>query len=155
MYSIWCDGLVVMAGDFSSGGRGFESWWRQASFTLYICSANTRDNGRNKKLKCSVQLPLGTGSQCHLSEQSGMLTTLLAGVIFIFFFLRKIGTLLLIGYIFMSPILKNRRILQPAREAHGLQSFYFKKNHRDLNNEYFVLKTFRNLPFASKNNCQK
>ena len=34
-----------------------------------ICSENTRDIGRNKKLKCFVQLPLVTGSQCHMAEK--------------------------------------------------------------------------------------
>ena len=33
-----------------------------------ICSENTQDNGRNKKLKCFSQLPLVTGSQRHMAE---------------------------------------------------------------------------------------
>ena len=34
-------GLVVTAGDFGFGGRRFESWWRQASFSLYIDDRNS------------------------------------------------------------------------------------------------------------------
>ena len=44
-----------------------------------------------------------------------------------FHFLRfsKMGTLLSIGYIFMSSIPKNRRISPRARAAHDRQSFIF------------------------------
>ena len=49
------------------------------------------------------------------------------GVIFIYFRFSKMGTLLSIGYIFMSSIPKNLRILPHARAAHARQSFYFQK----------------------------
>ena len=36
-----CGGLVVSARDFSSEGRMFESWWRQANFSLYLGDRNS------------------------------------------------------------------------------------------------------------------
>ena len=57
------------------------------------------------------------------------------------FFLQfsKTGTLLSIGYIFMSSIPKNRRILQRARGVHARQNFYFKKITGTLKMNIFFL----------------
>ena len=36
-----CGGLVVSAMGFTYEGRKFESWWRQANFSLYIGDQNS------------------------------------------------------------------------------------------------------------------
>ena len=73
---------------------------------------------------------------------------------FLFFWFSKTGTLLLIGFIFMSSILKNWRILPSAHAKHSQQIFYFQKIIETLKMNIF-LKICRNLHFTSKNNCKK
>ena len=78
---------MVAAGDFNPEGRRFDFWWKQVYFSLHIGDRNISVKWREyfgshlfaakirgtmagiKKLKCFVQLLLGTGSQRHMAEK--------------------------------------------------------------------------------------
>ena len=73
---------------------------------------------------------------------------------FLFLQFLKVGTLLSIGYIFMSSIPKKSAIfVTPSLWTR--RKVFISKNHRDLKNEYLFWKICKCLPFTSKNNRQK
>ena len=65
------------------------------------------------------------------------------------FFFAKMDTLMLIRYIFWP------KIGNFAANAYMHQSFIFKKKHRDLENNLFLLQILQISSFYYKNNCKK